>query len=262
MSHRLNADVSWIVLGWLLLIATGASTTSLLRAPLGTPGLGPAMLTGHAVLGAALGLIIVAQLLRIRQTKRLWPVVLIGATIAWGWFVSRTFAPLTAAEHAAIAAYTIVALSAAAGGASSAVAKSQSRGAWKTSAARAGFALLLLQIALGALVRHQLMPVVWHVLIGGLAAVAILVPAAAITQEPSTTRDERLAARWAIASVLVQVSLGVTVLFMIMIGTPNPLLWVVTTVSHVVAGSVTLLAAARLARVVRPHHNPSVSAVP
>jgi hypothetical protein len=241
MSHRLNADVSWMVVAWLLLIASGASATGLLRAPIGTPGLGPAMLTSHVVFGAALGLIIVVHLLR-GQGPRLRAVVAIGATVALGWLASRSFAPLTAAAHAAIAAYTIVALPTT----FSAVAETQSRRPWKTSVARLGFALLLLQIALGALVRHQLMPVVWHMLVGGLAAVAILVPAVAITQDASSTPDEKRAARWAIASLLAQVSLGVGVLFMIMLGTPNPLLWVATTVSHVVVGSVTLLTSARL----------------
>jgi hypothetical protein len=245
-----------------LLIASGASTTSLLRAPVGNPGLGPSMLTSHMALGAALGLIIAVRLLVTRQTRLVWPVVPIAATLALGWFARRTFAPLTAAEHAAIAASTIVALLPAADATSSAGANRPSPRRWKTSVAHVGFVLLLVQIALGALVRHQLMPVVWHVLIGGLAAVAILVPAVAITQEPSAARDERLAARWVIASVLVQVSLGVTALFMIMIGSPTPLLWVATTVSHVVAGSVTLLAAARLTRVLRPHDKPSVHAVP
>ena len=114
-----------------------------------------------------------------------------------------------------------------------------------------GFLLLLVQVALGALVRHHLVPVVWHVLIGGLAAIGILVPAVAITQEPSVTLDRRRAARWAIAALLAQVSLGVGVLFMILVGPPSPLIWLMTSASHVVTASLTLIAAATLARVLR-----------
>ena len=262
MSYRPNSDVSWMVAAWLLLIASGAFTTGLLRAPLGHPGLSPATLTSHIVVGAALGLIIVAHLLRTRHTKQLTPVALIAAAIAVGWFASRSFAPLTVAGHAALAAYAIVALVGPSGAPPSAVASTQSPRTWKAWTARLGFVLLLIQIALGALVRHQLMPVVWHLLAAGLAALAVLVPAVAITQEPLATADERLAARGAIASLLVQVSLGVAVLFMILIGTPNTLIWLVTTVSHVVVGSLTLLAVARLTHVLeaRSVHNTTTGA--
>ena len=249
MSHVLNRDSSWVVVAWLLLIASGALTSGLLRAPLGSPGLSPAMLTSHIVFGAALGLIIVAQLLRTAQRTQLAAAALIGAAIVVGWFASRSFAPLTVAGHAALAAYAIVALASPSVAPSFENASTQSPRTWKAWAARLGFVLLLIQIALGALVRHQLMPVVWHVIAAGLAAIAILMPAVSITQEALATSDERLAAKWAIASLLVQVSLGVAVLFMILIGTPNALIWLVTTASHVVVGSLTLVAAARLTRV-------------
>ncbi len=249
MSHRLNPDMSWMVVAWLLLIASGAFTTVLLRAPLGHPGLSPAMLRSHMVVGAALGLIIVVHLLRTPQRKQATPIALIGAAIVAGWLASRSFAPLTVAGHAVLAAYAIGALLAPFGAPSSTGASTHSPATWTAWTARLGFVLLLVQIALGALVRHHLMPVVWHLLVGGLAALAILVPAVATTQESLATADERVAARWAIASLLVQVSLGVAVLFMILIGTPGTLIWLVTTASHVVVGSLTLIAVAMLTRV-------------
>jgi hypothetical protein len=209
------------------------------------------MLTSHMVLGAGLGLIIAMHLLRTWQTTRLWAVVSIGAAAISGWFASRSFTPLMVAGHAAFAAYATVALAAPATAVSLTAGTGQPPGTWKTPVARLGFALLLLQIALGALLRHHLISVVWHLLTGGLAALAILVPAVATTQEPSAMRDERFAARWAIALVLVQVSLGIGVLLMILVGTPNAFIWLVTTASHVVAGSLTLLAAAALVRVLR-----------
>jgi hypothetical protein len=255
MSHRLNSDVPWMVVAWVILIASGASTSGLLRASVGIAGVGSAMLTAHIVSGAALGGMIVNHLLR-RHTAQLWPVAWIGATIALGWLASRAFAPVVAAGHAAVAAYAIVALAGIADAAPSPVANSQPPRSWKGAAARVGFVLLLVQIALGALLRHHLISIVWHVFTGGLAALAILVPAVAITQDAPLS-GERHAARWAITSVLVQVSLGVAVLFMILVGTPGVLAWVATTVSHVVIGAVTLLAAARLARVLRTGRSPA-----
>jgi hypothetical protein len=236
---------------WLLLIASGASTTGLLRAPVGMPGLGPAMLTSHIVAGAALGLTIVVRALRSRRPARLWSVAAIVSTVALGWFATRSFAPLTVAGHAAIAAYVIAVLVDSASVVSSGMGNSQPPRTWKSAAARLGFVLLLLQIALGALLRHHLVSVLWHLLTGGLAAVAILVPAVAVTQEPSATDDQRRAARWAIASVLVQVSLGLGALFMILLGTSNVVIWLGTTMLHVVGGSVTLLAATGLTRALR-----------
>jgi hypothetical protein len=233
---------------WLLLIASGASTTGLLRAPVGSPGLAAAMLTAHEVAGVTIGLIIVAHRLRTRPAAALLPVGSIVAAVGLGWLAGRSFAPLTVAEHAAIAAYAIVTLVARDAPESGTVGNRRSPRTWKAWVARLGFVLLLLQIALGALVRHQLMPVVWHVLIGGLAAAGILVPAVAITQESLATPGERAAARWAIASVLVQVALGLGALFMILIGPPGALIWVATTASHVIVGSLTLAAAVGLTR--------------
>ena len=126
--------------------------------------------------------------------------------------------------------------------------KSRAR-TWKAVVARIGFVLVLLQIALGALLRHQLIGLTWHLLAGGLAALAVLVPAVAVRQESSARIEERRAAKWAIASLLVQVSLGVAVLLMILIGTSNVQVWLATTIAHVAVGSLTLLAAAWLARV-------------
>ena len=69
------------------------------------------------------------------------------------------------------------------------------------------------------------------------------------SRRTSTLVEERRAAKWAIASLLVQVSLGVAVLFLILIGTANVHVWLVTTIAHVAVGSLTLLAVAWLARV-------------
>ncbi len=251
MSHRLNPDPPWLVVLWLLLIVSGASTTGLLRAPLAT-GVVPVVLTTHMVIGAALGLLAVGHLLRARRRGHVWRATLVAAALACGWFASRSFAPLMVAGHAALAAFATVAL---AGGTPDApylhtVGTGKPRAqTWKAVVARIGFGLVLLQIALGALLRHQLIGLTWHLLAGGLAALAVLVPAVAVRQEASARTEERRAAKWAIASLLVQVSLGVAVLLMILIGTANVQVWLATTIAHVAVGSLTLLAAAWLARV-------------
>jgi hypothetical protein len=204
------------------------------------------------VIGAALGFLAVGHLLRARRRRHVWRATLVAAALACGWFASRSFAPLTVAGHAALAAFATVAL---AGGTPDApylhtVATGKSRArTWKAVVARIGFVLVLLQIALGALLRHQLIGLTWHLLAGGLAALAVLVPAVAVRQESSARIEERRAAKWAIASLLVQVSLGVTVLLLILIGTANVQVWLATTITHVAVGSLTLLAAAWLARV-------------
>jgi heme A synthase len=122
---------------------------------------------------------------------------------------------------------------------------------WQASVAGVGVVLLILQIALGALVRHHLIGYGLHLLVAGLTALAILVPAVAVSQEPGATAVLKRAARLAIATLLVQLSLGVAVLFMILTGTASVYGWLLTTVAHVVAGTITLLAAASLAQVLR-----------
>ena len=52
-------------------------------------------------------------------------------------------------------------------------------------------------------------------------------------------------------SLLVQLLLGVVLLLMILTGSANVYAWLVTTVAHVVAGTITLLAVARLAEILR-----------
>jgi heme A synthase len=122
---------------------------------------------------------------------------------------------------------------------------------WQASVAGAGVLLLILQIALGALVRHHLIGYGLHLLVAGLAALAILVPAVAVSQDEGATAVLKRIAMLAIASLLVQLSLGVVVLFMILTGSANVNAWLFTTVAHVVAGTITLLAAASLAHALR-----------
>ena len=251
MSHRVNPEVPWVVVLWLVLIASGASTTGLLRAPLATTGVVPVVLSGHVAIGAVTGVFALVHLVRARRRRQVWRMALVAAAVACGWFASRSFAPVTVSGHAALSAFATLAL---AGGTTDAAhlhagAFATAAGwTWKAVVVRIGLGLVLLQIALGALLRHHLIGLTWHLLAGGLTALAILVPAVAIVQDPSAPIEPRRAARWAIASLLAQVSLGVAVFFMILVGTATVELWLATTIAHVTVGSLTLLAAAWLVR--------------
>ena len=202
----------------------------------------------HGVIAVALGGAVTGHLVRAHATARLVAALLVTATFVWGFLTIRSFAPLTSAAHAALAAYAALALAS-----TGSVLPMGSPGgrSWQAAVAGVGVMLLILQVALGALVRHHLIGYGWHLLVAGLAALAILAPAVAVSQDAGATAILKRAATLAIASLLVQLSLGVLVLFMIVTGSVNVYAWLLATVTHVVAGTVALLAAARLASVLR-----------
>ena len=235
----------WIVLAWLLTMTSGALAASLIRLPTGVPGNPSLWFLAHGVIAVAMGSAVIGHLVRARDAGRLLPALFVTATFVCGLFVIRSFEPLTSAAHAALAAYAALAL------ASTGTSGLRGGPSWQASTARAGVLLLILQIALGALVRHHLIGYGLHLLGAGLAAVAVLVPAVAVGQDAGATAVLKRAASLAIASLLVQLSLGVAVLFMILTGTANVYGWLLTTVAHVIAGTITLLAAARLAHELR-----------
>ena len=226
-------------------MTSGALAASLIRLPTGIPGNPSLWFLAHGVVAVAMGSAVIGHLVRAHAAARLLPALLVMATFVCGLFVIRSFEPLTSAAHAALAAYAALAL--AATGTSSLGGERS----WQATIAGAGVLLLILQIALGALVRHHLIGYGLHLLVAGLAAVAVLVPAVAAGQEAGATTVLKRAARLAITSLLVQLSLGVAVLFMILTGAANVYGWLLTTVAHVIAGTITLLAAARLAHELR-----------
>ena len=227
-----------MVIAWTLSILSGAATTALLRAPVGGPAIASVTLTAHTVAGAAIGAAVVWHLARSRTPRAQLASSLVAAAVASGWLASRFFTPFTVAGHT-IAAFAPLAL----------FVENARPLAWKTLGARIGSALLLLQIALGALVRHHLVGLVWHFLVGGLAAIAILVPAVAVTQDESAFIVEKRAARWAIAALLTQALLGAALLMMVAAGIDNLPLWRATMNAHVLVGTLTLLAAAAFSHV-------------
>ena len=237
-------------------MASGAVTSGLLRIPAASPALAAGAFHSHR----ALGIVTVALalfFLRRSAGPRAWLAVgLVSAAPMVGWLAARSFAPRTAALHAAVAAVAAAALAGAAlsretaGGAIAALPGAARRGtAWPAHWARIGLGVMTVQVAIGALLRHQQIDLAWHLLAAGIATILVLVPAIAVGQEQAPTAAERRVARWAIASLVTQVSLGASVYLMILVGPPSVWLWLAATVLHVVFGSVSLVASAALARV-------------
>lgn len=244
-SDHQHHRVQWLPVLWLLLILSGGLMTSLLRAPHVLSTATPIIVLAHMLGGAVIAAIAVARLMFAQPPTHRWSALLVAGTIACGWFAHQTFAPLIAASHAALAAFALVAIANVSG--ETREDSSPPVPTWTLILARAGFALTFAQVAAGAALRHQLIGLTWHLLIGGLTAIAVLGAAMATIYRQNTTDRERVAARVAVAAVLVQVSLGVAVLFMILIRAPDATSWITLTVAHVVVGSATLVAVGRFA---------------
>lgn len=238
-SDHPKPHLPWALAVWLLVILSGALTTSLLRAPLVLSGTTPIVLVSHLVGGASIALIAIGVALS-RRPHRLGRVSLVAGVAVSGWLAHRSFAPLTAATHATLASFATIALADISVGA---LTRSDlPPRTWMSVLARAGFVLVFVQVAAGAALRQHLIGVTWHLFIGGLAAMAVLGAAVTTVQHQITTIAEKQAARSAIAAIVVQASLGVAVLFMMLVGPPNAGAWIGVTVAHVVVGTLTLVA--------------------
>jgi len=234
---------SWVLVAWLLLILSGGLMTSLLRAPLVLSSVMPIVVMVHLGGGAVIAIIAVVQLIDARELTRWWRVMLVVATPLCGWLAHRSFSPYTAATHAALAAFATIAFARFPRGTGTDRAHPGRR--WATVLSRIGFSLIFVQLAAGAALRHHVIGLPWHLFVGGLATLAVLSSAVPTTQDEQMTKAEKRAATSVIAAILVQVSLGTAVLFMILLGPPNAASWIIATVAHVVVGSLTLLAVAR-----------------
>jgi hypothetical protein len=238
VSHHHNGGSWWLVSASVISILSGAATTGLLRAPIGGPAVASATLTAHMIIGVATASVAVWYLARSRKTRAQVAIALVAAAVVSGWSASRSFTPFAVAGHA-IAAFAPLAL----------LVDNTRALAWPPRAARVGFVLLLLQVALAALVRHRVIGLTSHVLVGGLAATAVLVPAVAVTQGDEALVVVKRAARWAIAALLVQAFLGASLLLMVAAGTDNVPMWAAAINAHVLVGTLALLAAAALSYV-------------
>jgi len=240
---------SWTLVAWLLLILSGGLMTSLLRAPLVLSSVMPILVMLHLAGGTVIAIVAVLQLTYAKEQTRWWRVMLVAATPVCGWLAHRSFSPYSAATHAALAAFATIAFARLPRGIGTVRARSGRR--WANVLSRSGFSLILVQLAAGAALRHHVIGLPWHLFIGGLATLAVLGSAVPATQDAEMTLAEKRAATSVIAVIVVQVSLGTAVLFMMLLGPPNAVSWITATVAHVVVGSVTLLAVGRFTWLLR-----------
>jgi hypothetical protein len=229
----------WILAAWLLVILSGALTTSLLRAPRVLSSVMPIVLVSHVVGGALIAAIAMGHLAVARPPGRWWRLPLIAGTGVCGWLAHQTLAPLTTATHAALAAFATIALADL--NVETSTSSDTNPPTWMSVLARIGFVLVFAQVAAGAALRHHLIGVAWHLVIGGLAAMTVLGAGAAAVQHQITP----IAAKQAIAAIALQAFLGVAVLYMVLLGPPSAGTWIAVSVGHVVVGSVALFAVGR-----------------
>lgn len=253
MSGRENARTRWIVVVWLVTMTSGSLAANLLRLPTGIAIDASLLFLAHGVIAVATVSAVIGHLVRAHGTARFLPALFVTATFVCGFFAIRSFEPSTSAAHAALAAYAALALATTGTTGLDRISPVDGRrgGLWQARVAGVGVLLLILQIALGALLRHHLIGYGWHLFVAGLAALAVLIPGVAISRDAGAAIVEKRAAWSAMISLLVQLLLGIVLFLMILAGSKNVSAWLLTTVAHVVAGTITLLAAARLAQILR-----------
>jgi heme A synthase len=110
-----------------------------------------------------------------------------------------------------------------------------------------GQPLVLLQIALGALYRHDAIGIIWH-LAGAMSVAALLViTCVLLLRQIPIERAPRIAIGWLNALLVTQVTLGVTALMLKMLEMPAPLVPAL----HVTTGSLVFSATLVLWRATR-----------
>lgn len=253
MSARESSRAWWIVVVWLVTMTSGSLAANLLRLPTGIAIDASLLFLAHGVIAVAMASAVIGHLVRAHATARFLPALFVTATFVCGFFTIRSFEPLTSTAHATLAAYAALALAATGTpGLGGILPIDGRRGrSWQAWVVGVGVLLLILQIALGALLRHHLIGYGWHLFVAGLAALAVLIPGVAISRDAGAAIVEKRAAWSAMISLLVQLLLGVVLFLMILAGSNNVSAWLLTTVAHVVTGTITLLTAARLAQILR-----------
>ncbi len=113
--------------------------------------------------------------------------------------------------------------------------------------------LVLLQIVLGALYRHKVTGVMWHMAGAMIVSLVTLIACMVVIQQYPSHRPLKDSAVHLMSIVLLQVALGVTAFTMQLLETENTVALAVMTASHVVIGNLTL--AASLLFAVQVHRN-------
>jgi heme A synthase len=113
--------------------------------------------------------------------------------------------------------------------------------------------LVILQIALGAAYRHNAMNVLWHIFNALLVLLFILVVGVFVMRQYPKHGSLRSAAHALVMIASTQVLLGFTVFLVLLISKGNNLTLVISSVAHVVTGSLTLAATVVMAIQIRRH---------
>ncbi len=247
---------AWVVAAAaLILIGSGAFVTSSREAST-TPGLSTApTLAGagvHFALGiggAALALILAVWILAVGSTwSRIVAVLAIGAGATGGFIALHSPLPGgIAALHAALAALffgcvmAVVFLTSPDWNSTPETVDDRGMRFLRPLAISAP-PLVLLQIVLGALYRHKVTSVMWHMAGAMVVSLVTLIACMVVIQQFPEHRPLKGSAIHLMSIVLLQVALGVTAFTMQLLETENTLALAVVSASHVVVGNLTLAA--------------------
>ena len=236
-------------------IASGKATVNAVQSP---PGTNTHQAIAIAALVLGLGLCLWISRLdggRFVRTAAWAAFAAMAASSATGWISPRS-APL-AVWHACFAHLSIALLAATAVliAAHWSAAKRVSPGSWVflRPAAFATPPAVLLQITLGALYRHQITGVMFHMLGAMLVALLTLVVSVVLLQYFSEQPELKRAGTALISLVVAQVCLGIAVFMMLLLdaGTTPAFAWTAT--GHVSVGALTF--AASVAMAIAVHRN-------
>jgi len=121
-------------------------------------------------------------------------------------------------------------------------------------------ALVLLQIVLGALYRHKVTSVMWHMAGAMIVSLVTLIACMVVIQQYPSHRPLRGSAIHLMSILLLQVALGVAAFTMQLLDTENTIVLAVTTGSHVVVGNLALAASLLFAVQVQRNVCPAAAA--
>ena len=237
--HRFIVTVA--LLAWIA-IATGAfQSSSRIGLHVAQPG------TAHVILGvgtlfAVFGLCFWGRIARTALGLAFASVALSSIT---GWI--SPVSPGRVVWHAVFSHLAIGLITAAAVMTSASwshPAKPISAGQWKALRPAAQWTppIVLLQIAMGALYRHQILGVMPHMLGAMVVAILALVVSMTLIQHFGDQPQLKSSASALIAVVLVQVCLGIAAFLMLLLGAGNTSAFVWLTTGHVCVGSLTFAA--------------------
>jgi hypothetical protein len=261
--NGLHRYVIFLAACTLMLILAGASVTSVIRALPGASS-GPPPSSTSALLeqihliagivvdiltaGMAIWLVAAAKHSTIRMWGAVALVVMVGESFLGGHpIVHALVAPLLFALLAAIAVFT---------SAGWAKGPESADYRWQPSLRSIGIlmpVLVFMQIGLGAAYRHNAMGVLSHILNALLVLLFILVVGVFVMRQYPGHRSLRPAAHALVVITSVQVLLGFAVFLVLIISAGNNAALIVSSVAHVVNGSLTLAATVVMVIQIRRH---------